>query len=213
MYGSFFTGFNTTASYVWIYWICVAALNLIALLMCPFHYKYCSHMDGLLQYCLQCLLLKHSCGLQVVNVGQKKIASVHAWRSNFIWLLCIFLVSTPPLLCFLIYSCVYWSNESLQIHVLVDSPFMGKSNFWYILPCLNFIGLFFIMHVLPCKSKFDLFTALLRLDYEASYGWLAFVLHIDSIIFTWLAIENNSCRPLKSDFLISLMGCHRVQMI
>ena len=43
---------------------------------------------------------------------------------------------------------------------------------------------FFIMHVLPCKSKFDLFTALLRLDYEASYGWLAFVLHIDSIIFT-----------------------------
>jgi len=179
MYGSFFTGFNTTASYVWIYWICVAALNLIALLMCPFHYKYCSHMDGLLQYCLQCLLLKHSCGLQVVHVGKKKIASVHAWRSNFIWLLCIFLVSTPPLLCFLIYSCVYWSNESLQIHVLVDSPFM----------------------------------ALLWLDYEASYGWLAFVLHIDSIISTWLDIENNSYRPLKSDFLISLMGCHRIQMI
>ena len=45
-------------------------------------------------------------------------------------------------------------------------------------------SVFFIMHVLPCKSKFDLFTALLRLDYEASYGWLAFVLHIDSIIFT-----------------------------
>jgi len=43
-------------------------------------------------------------------------------------------------------------------------------------------SVFFIMHVLPCKSKFDLFTALLRLDYEASYGWLAFVLHIDSII-------------------------------
>ena len=73
MYGSFFTGFNTTAPYVWIYWICVAALNLIALLMCPFHYKYCSHMDGLLQYCLQCLLLKHSCGLQAVHVGQKKL--------------------------------------------------------------------------------------------------------------------------------------------
>jgi len=105
MYGSFFTGFNTTASYVWIYWICVAALNLIALLMCPFHYKYCSHMDGLLQYCLQCLLLKHSCGLQAVHVGQKNCIGP-CLISNFIWLLHIFLVSTPPLLCFLIYSCV-----------------------------------------------------------------------------------------------------------
>ena len=184
MYGSFFTGFNTTASYVWIYWICVAALNLIALLMCPFHYKYCSHMDGLLQYCLQCLLLKHSCGLQVVNVGQKKIASVHAWRSNFIWLLCIFLVSTPPLLCFLTYSCVYWSNESLQIHVLVDSPFMGKSNFWYILPCLNFIGLFFLLCMF-CHVKANLICLQLYCDWTMRLlmvGWLLFCILIASYL-------------------------------
>jgi len=89
--------------------------------------------------------------------------------------------------------CLYWSNEGLQIHVLVDSTFMGKFNFLYIFPCPYFIG-FFFNHVGSAMGKqiWFVYNSTTVFEYEASYSWLGSILHIDSIMSTRLAIENDS---------------------
>ena len=79
--------------------------------------------------------------------------------------------------------CLYWSNERLQIHVLVDSPFMGKFNFWYILPCLNFIGLFLLC--MFCHVKANLICLQLYCDWTMRLlmvGWLLFCILIASYL-------------------------------